>query len=130
MRAVHQTMMGIGIFAILAISAVVIQPWIAAAEAQHRHSEEAQHAGAAESQDHFHELVGQLALTEEQQHSLAEPFQEAFEAMQKLHSLHDVIAAELTDEQKGKLAEMIHEMLGASFAEQQHGHEAPHGGHH
>ena len=130
MRALHHTMMGVGMFAVLAISVVAIQPWIAAAEAQHSHASGAQDDHATEAQDHFHALVGQLDLTEDQQHSLAEPFQEAFAAMQKLHQLHEVIATELTDEQKNKLAQMIHEMLGASFAEQMHGHDAPHEAHH
>ncbi len=128
MKALHHALMGIALVAVLAISVGAIHPWISAAEAQHGDAAERQHGHAAEAQDHFHELTAQLELTTEQQHSLAGPFEEAFAAMQELHRLHEVITDELTDKQTEKFAQMIHEMLGASFAEQQHGHDAPHEG--
>jgi hypothetical protein len=146
MKTLHNTLLGIGLVAVFAIAVVSIQPLIAVAEAQHTptaeardsrpaaaqhpHDGDGQHGQASEAAEHFHALVDQLALSEQQQHALAEPFQEAFAAMQKLHRLHDVIAEELTSEQREKLAAMIHEMLGASFREQMQGDDAPHGGHH
>jgi flagellar motility protein MotE (MotC chaperone) len=137
MKSQHHTLMGIGLVAVLAICVVTTQPWAAVAgtqdsrvgEAQHSHATEAQHSHAGEAQDHFHALVEQLDLNEDQQHALSEPFHEAFAAMQKLHELHGVIAAKLTEEQRGKLAEMIHEMLGGAAAEQMHEHGAPHEAH-
>ena len=130
MRALHNTMMGFGLAVVLAVSLGAIQPWTPVAEAQHGQHADAQHGQMTDAQEHFHMFAEQLELSDEQQHAIAEPFHEASTAMETLHHTHDAIVEHLTDEQKQKMTEMIHEMLGASFAGQAHEHDALHEAHH
>jgi len=122
MKQLHYTMMGVMLVAVLTMALGVTQPWIESAEAQHGDAAEAQHGHGAGVQEQFDAFAAHLGLSAEQEESISAPFHEGFNALQNLHRLHGMIAAELTDEQQGQFAEMLHEMMGASFAVTAHGH--------
>jgi hypothetical protein len=122
MKSLHRALLGVALIALLAISLGFAQPWMSVAEAQHGHG-----AGAEEQFDAF---ATHLELTDVQREALAAPFREGFAALQNIHRLHGLIVAELTDEQADQFAEMVHEMVGASFAGEGHETEGHGGLHH
>ncbi len=129
MQTLHRALMGIALAAVVAAGLGTAGFYGHAALAQHgQHGQNQADSGAAGLAEHFHRMLDELALTSEQREKLAEPLGQAFAAMQELHRLHGVIAAELDEEQVAKLNEMVHGMMGAGMASDDHDAE-PHGGH-
>ena len=122
MKSLHRALMGVALIVLLAISLGFAQPWMAAAEAQHGHG-----LGVEEQFDAF---ATHLELTDAQKEVMAAPFREGLAALENIHRLHGLIVAELTDEQAEQFAEMVHQMVGASFAGESRGDEGHGGDHH
>lgn len=114
MKQLHYAMMGVMLVAVLALALGVTQPLMNVAEAQHGHG-----AGVQEQFDTF---ATHLELSAEQKEAISAPFHEGFNALQNLHRLHGMIDDELSEAQQEQFATMLHEMLGASFAGNGHGH--------
>ena len=122
MRKLHRTLMIILPAAVLAVGAVVVQPWGFAAHAQHGEFDD--------PQAHFEEIAQRLELSTAQRDTLSDAFYQAFSLMEEFHRLHEEIAAELTTEQQQKLGHMMHEAMGGSVLHQRHGESHHRGIHH